>query len=763
MFDHHWGQGLVASAIALPFWYGWVLGIIMIRRWWVGWAVLMLLVAGCASESRQSVEEIPTLFPTSLPSTLGMDSAERVARLFLDAWQRSDLDGMYNLTSFASQQATPPDSFKSLYQSSQDEMTLISLTYTANTMLRQSPRVILFNYDVTFNTHILGKFTDKDRNLQLVVDDRSGEWRVAWSPGDIFPEMSSGGRLRLERIVPSRANIYDRSGENVLADQLGRVVAVNVIKQDIPNDQACFNDLVQALNKPPEAVQAVLNKANADWLTEVGVMESGVYLTAHQQLETDCQAQFQDRATRRYPNGTLAPHILGSVGYLDPQDVRAMEEIGFDQDSILGRSGVEASWDETLRGRPGGRLTIVTGSGDVLREVAKSPSQPGQSVWLTIDTDLQQFVLQAMGEAYAQASESWAKTSKGGAAVVMDVNTGGILAMVSWPTFDDNAFAPFPAIGRAAADIIQKQVADNAGKPLLNRAVQGVYPSGSVMKIVDSIGVLDSGVYTPDHHYTCLGNYTWKRDIPRADWLPQGHGSINTQQALTESCDPFFYEVGYQMNQTNPFLLPNYARRLGLGVKTGLRELPEDGGLIPDPDWLTQTYGVTWTFSDAVNMAVGQGYVLVTPLQIARLVATVANGGEVLRPQLVKQAGLIGEAPSFVMQPDVESEIDVKPEVLQIVQNALCEVTTNRAGTAEFVFRNSPLQALDVCGKTGTAENGPVGGDDPPHAWFAAYAPREHPQIAVVVMIENSGEGSEIAAPVVKRIMEYYFFKTKTP
>lgn len=719
------------------------------------------MVTAC-SPSEPSAQALPTIFPSPLPGEYSLEGAQRVAELYLSAWQKQDLQGMYALISSANQEATPFETFQTLYETSQNEMSFKSLTYTANTLVRDQARLVTYNYNVTFTTSILGVFTDQNRDLHLIVDDKSNEWRVAWSPGDIFAEMRNGGRLRLERIIPSRANIYDRTGEVILADQLGRVVVVSVIKQNIPQYDACVNELVQVLNKPIDAVQKTLNDASPDWLTEVGVIESGVYLATHQQLETLCDAQFQDRATRRYPNGMLAPHIIGSVGYMDASEIPAMEDIGFTQESILGQSGVEASWDETLRGRPGGRLTVVTPGGDVLREVARSAPQPGQSVWLTIDTDLQQFTLQAISETYVKNAGSkydWTKGSKGAAAVVMDVNTGEILAMVSYPSYDGNAFVPFPAIGQDAAKTIQQQVADDPRLPLLNRVTQGQYPAGSVMKTVDTIGVANSGVYELDHAYTCLGSGSWNRDIPRADWLPGGHGRITLPQALTRSCDPYFYETGYQMNLRDPFLLPNYARMFGLGAPTGIHDVAEAPGLIPDPDWLRTTYGATWTFSDAVNMAIGQGYVEVTPLQLVRMMATVANGGHLLRPQLVKQAGIIGEDPSYVAKPEVQSDLHIRADVLQMAQGALCAVTTDRSGTAEFVFRDSPLQDLDVCGKTGTAEA--PGADSNPHAWFVAYAPRDNPKIAIAVMVENSGEGSEIAAPIVRQILEYYFFGIK--
>lgn len=716
--------------------------------------VLLVIAAGCAAED-QLTAPLPTLasLPSPTPPTFTLDAAERAARYFLEAWRESDFEAMYNLITFASQEATPLTDFSNLYQSSHNTLTLQNLSYQITSQLRETSTMVVFNYDTTFETRLLGAFSDTNRTLRMVYDAQRGEWRVAWSPADIFAAMGNGGRLRLEPRIPSRANIYDHDG-NILADQNGRVVTVSVIKRNIPLYDTCLAELSQAMGKPAADIQAILDARAFDWLSEVGTIEPIRYVEMHEQLERDCAAQFRDRPTRRYANGTFAPHILGYVGYPDEASIPRVEAAGFTQDSILGRSGIEASWDETLRGQAGGRLLVVEPNGNqtVLTE---SASKPSESLWLTLDSDLQAFIAQAFERAYAQAQGAWAPGSKGAAAVVMDVHTGAILAMVSYPTFDNNAFNPFPSMGRAAADAIVSQVQNDPRRPQLNRATLGIFPAGSIFKIVDTIAVADSGVYALDQRYACTG--IWTRDIRRYDWLAGGHGTLTLPQGLMHSCNPYFYEVGYQLDQTDPYLLPNYARRLGLGAVTGLRDLPEAAGNIPDPDWLRQR-GFNWTFSESVNMAIGQGYVDVTPLQFTRLVAGVANGGTLYRPQLVEKVGILGETPSYTLTPDVMSTTDIKIEVMDMVRGAMCSVTSVPGGTAEHIFRRSPLQDIGVCGKTGTAQA--PGDGVSPHAWFTAYAPRDNPQIAITVLVENSGDGSAVAAPIVRQILEYYFFGT---
>jgi penicillin-binding protein 2 len=683
------------------------------------------------------------------------EAAGRAALGFLDAWQRDDFDAMYNLIAFSSQEANPKDNFVALYESSQNQMTLQSLHYSPVTLYPQRADVAIFNYNITFTTNLLGEFSDDDRNLQLILDPHASDWRVAWTPGDIIAEMADGGRLRLEISPPSRANIYDHE-DNILADQNGRVVVVKAIKQAITDWPTCLSLLAPAMAKDPADIQNIYDESSPDWLMELGTMEPAAYEQTHTQLEQACAAQFSSRPTRRYINGTIAPNIVGTVGYPDEVNLPAVEAAGFDRDSILGKSGIEQSWDEKLRGHPGGRLLIVTPSGTVAREIARTTSNPPESVWLTIDSEMQAAVMKILSDAYTTNKDGWGSTSKGAAAVVIEVDTGNILAMVSYPTYDANAFAPFPSMGKIAADQTIAQLQSDPRRPMLNRPTQGVYPLGSVMKAISTAAVADTGVYTLDQRYTCIA--VWTRDIERGDWLTSGHGTLTLPQALTQSCDPYFYEIGYQLDQFDPYALPSYARRMGMGGPTGLQDIAEAPGLIIDPDWKQTNLGIEWTFSDAVNMSIGQGEVLVTPLQVARLFAAIANGGTLYRPQLVEKTGILGEAPSFVSAPDPMTNFNIKPEVMETVRKGLCDVTSSRSGTAEYQFRDYPdLQRLGVCGKTGTAQDGPA--DAQSHAWFAAYAPKDNPQIAVAVIVENSGEGSGVAAPIVRDIMRYYFFE----
>jgi penicillin-binding protein 2 len=561
--------------------------------------------------------------------------------------------------------------------------------------------------------------------------------------------MQDGGRLRFDPVIPNRANIYDTEGR-VLANQNGRVITINLIPQGIPRYGECVAALADALDLPANDVELRIVSRPSNWVIDVGVIETQTYVDTYVSLEQFCGATFTDRPARQYENGELASHIVGYVGYPDPSIIPEIEAAGFSQDAILGRSGVEFTWDSTLRGQPGGRLVIAASDGSIIREVARVSAQPGQSVWLTLDLELQAATQEIIANAYRNARGAWAEESRGSAIVVMDVRTGALLASVSYPTFDNNAYTVYPVMGREAAQqIIERNQADRRN-PELNRVAQGVYTLGSVMKTISAAAAADSGVYSLNERYTC--NAIWSRDIQRFDWTSVPHGTLTLAGALTQSCNPYFYEVGYRLNTADPWILPTYARRLGFGAETGIPDIAESAGLIPDPNWLQTTYGLPWTFSEEVNMAIGQGYVQVTPLQVVRWFAAIANGGALPRPYIVSQIGLLGDPMREAYEPEF-TPTELRPEVLDVIREGMCAVTSTSAGTAEFVFRDSPLQTYGVCGKTGTAQDDPRNS----HAWFAAYAPRENPEIAVVVMVENSGQGSEVAAPIARAVLEAYF------
>jgi penicillin-binding protein 2 len=728
--------------------------------------LLLLILTACNPQASGGVREVnlPTLVP--LPTVpVNLEEARRAAAAFLGAWQAQDFPTMYSLISFNSQETISPDAFREVYEDTQNEMTMISLSYSEQAMSRieglQGAQLV---YDVTFQTNLLGEISDIGRTLTVVLDERSNQWRVAWSVADVFAEFGLGARIEFQANPPSRASIYDRNGE-VLANMQGRMVEVFVVRDKVPDWDNCRNTLNEIVGVSPEQVDIIFSQAQPDWSMRVGLIERQTFENENQQsrLENDCLATFEGFAVRQYlPNGSVMPHVLGFVGFPNPEQVDDLIQQGFNSETLIGQAGVEATWNETLMGQPGGRLVLINPDGTRARLLAEAISGVSESLWLTIDLGLQQFVNSTVNTYFAQhrvradGSPGWGTYSPGASAIVMEVNTGEILALASFPNYDANAFNAYPVIGRDIAADIQADVAADEHLPMLNRVTQGGYQPGSTFKVVDAAAVLDTGVYTVDTAIVCTGSWTYEGDT-RRDWWPAGHGRVNAQSALMQSCNPFFYQAGFMLNNADPFMLPNYARRMGLGDFTGLTDIPEIAGQIPDPDFLLTNYGLQWTYSSAVNLSIGQGELVVTPLQMARLYAGIANGGNLMQPHLVRERGILDER-TLVAVPNVVARFGISDYAMNPVRDGLCDVVTGSQGTAAHIFRDSPLlDTIGACGKTGTAQT-PLGlGFE--HSWFVAYAPAENPEIVVLVMVENAGDGSAVAAPITRDILEYYFFR----
>ena len=710
----------------------------------------VLFLAGCRAGAGQSALPPPTAAEQPKPET-DLEAANETARRFLDAWQMGDFEAMHSLLTFRNRELTPLDEFRAAYQSARDQLTLERIEYSPANLSGEG-RVLAFQYDMTFHTRILGRFTDAKRKLHLVFDPQAGGWRIAWSPADIFAEMGEGARLVFEAQVPSRANIYDRNGA-VLADQNGRMVRVLVNNGRIPDRDVCFQILADSLAKPLEAIADLFNlRSKSDWIVDAGLMEPDIFIKNNDLMKVYCDAEFRQQPTRRYIQGALLPHIIGYVGYPDAAQIPELEAIGFNAETIIGQGGVEASMNDTLGGRPGGSLSLVAPDGRRLRVLSEVRSRIPESLWLTVDASLQAEVARLLTQAYE--SSPWSENSKGAAVVIMDVNNGEILAMVSHPAYDSNILNPFPTMGRARASEGLEAIIEDERKPLLNRATQGAYSTGSVMKGLSAIAALESGVYDESTRYNCTGSWAYGADV-RYDWLRGGHGIMSAQTGLTNSCNPFFYQVGFRLNARDPWLLPSFGRLLGLGQLTGIHTVPEIAGILPTPDNITRYTGLPWSYAHAVNLSIGQGEVQASPLQMARLYAAIANGGYLLRPHLVRERGILNQR-TRVAERDVVVDAQLDAANLAIIRRGLCDVVSSYSGTAANQFYGSPLLDIGVCGKTGTAQT--AGEDDAPHSWFIAYAPAEEPQIVIVTMVENAGEGSAVAAPLTREILEFYYF-----
>jgi penicillin-binding protein 2 len=697
-------------------------------------ALILLLAAslvGCTALAPPSTVTPPPP-PTSTPET---PDAGGTAAAFLQLWEAGDYRGMYSLLSPLSQDAIGLGDFEARYAGIARTASLVGVETRVLSVLK-SGQTAKALFEVSLHTNAVGAVTRKIEMELVFIGER---WAIAWTEGLILPELVGGNTLLMEYVVPARANIYDRNGLGLAAQ--GEAVAIGVQPNQITNESAVLEALSELLGQRPQTIRAKIANARPDWYVPIGEASAADVQMRLSTLSALGGVFLSRYSTRFYPNGGVAPHVLGHMGAIPPEQLADYQALGYTGDERVGISGLEAWAEPYLAGVRGGKLSVVTPAGQVVATLAESQSQPAQAVYSTLDRPLQ--------IAAQEALEGFK-----GSAIVMLPATGEILALASSPTYDPNLFDPTNRNHEALGGVL-----GDPGRPLLNRATQGIYPPASVFKIPAVAAALMSGLYQRDSTYTCTG--VWNVLGPNAikyDWTVSfgvaPHGPVNIVEALAYSCDPYFYTVAYDLYNYNPGYMAQVARAFGLGEFTQVGQMAEARGLMPDPDWKLATYGEPWSAGDSVNMGIGQGYVQVTPLQIAQMMAALANGGTLLRPQVVQRIAPPGGQDTFELAPVVNGQLPVTPEQLDLLLEGLRGVTNLPRGTARHIFIS---QEIPVVGKTGTAEDPAVG---PPHAWFAGWTEVNHPEkpdIVIVVMIENIGDGSAYAAPIFRRIAEIYF------
>ncbi|MFQ6110753.1 MAG: penicillin-binding protein 2, partial [Nitrospinota bacterium] len=441
---------------------------------------------------------------------------------------------------------------------------------------------------------------------------------------------------------------------------------------------------------------------------------------------------------RRYPLGSLGSHFLGHLGEITEGYLRQSANGDYRQGDIIGVYGLERDFERYLKGTKGFKRVEVDAYGRELRLLFNKDQIPGNTLILTIDLELQK-----------RAAELFSPYQ--GALIAMDPRNGQILAMVSNPSFDPNLFA-----GGISRENWQKLMR-NPLHPLHNRALQGQYPPGSVYKIVVAAAGLEEGVITPDTTIYDPGYFYFGRRTYR-DWKPGGHGIVDLKKAIRESCDVYFYRLGQKLGIDR---MARYARGFGLGKKTGLSMRDEREGVVPSRKWKRAARGEPWYPGETISAAIGQGFNLVTPIQLLNVMASVANGGTLYRPHLVQRVLSPEGREVYRARPEVLGRLPVRARNLRLIQEALRAVVNERGGTA---FR-ARLKEVVVAGKTGTAQVMRLrrrGGQDKlpreqrDHGWFVAYAPFENPSIAVIVFVEHGGKHGAYYAPLAMKLIQAY-------
>ncbi len=592
-------------------------------------------------------------------------------------------------------------------------------------------------------------------------------WSMQVLSGETYAAQAKNNRIREISLDAPRGRILDRNGKELVTNRATLAVSVDPANDDVrkliieaqSSDKSddptradlerVFGGVAELLGMTPSEVFEKVADSRVEALRP-RVVAIDVPLGVISQLSERQQefpgVRIDEVAVREYPYGSIGAHVIGYTGEISEKQMTASDPTaGYELGDIVGKAGVESQYENVLQGDKGRRLIEVNASGKPQRIIDEQPAVPGRDIKLTIDIEVQKVAEQALADALAEAHRQNFKKAKAGAAVVVDVKTGEVLAMASAPTYDPATFLG----GISQAE--WTRLTDKASEyPLNNRAVMAAYPPASTFKAVTGLAGLQTKVTYSGKTYSCAGKWVaMGKQWPKWCWDHSGHGTISFDGGIEESCDTVFYEIGYEFYKRKNEELQAFSRTLGLGSDTGIDLPGEVSGRIPDAAWkkaFNENYPEyqTWLPGDTVNMAIGQGDLLVTPLQMATTYAGIANGGVVMTPHVLKDVlGSDGKvARSY--EPAILADSGVSAENLAIMRNALVRVTTQ--GTGAGAFRGF---GVTVAGKTGTAQV--YGKDD--YAWFCAFAPAQSPKYAVAVVVEQGGHGGSVTAPAARNIL----------
>jgi len=716
---------------------------------WINYILILAFLTSCGSAGSSggsglggfgTIFATETPLPTAPVAITPAPDAQAAIFQYLQAYQSDDFAAMYEMLAKYSRDAITLDDFTKRHNDALNTMSASKIEFTVNSSLL-SPYAAEVGYSITYKTVLAG---DIQRNIvsHLVLDE--GVWKVEWVEGMILPELAGGNLLAMEYSVPARGNIYDRDGLPIVSQADAFAFGIQTDQIDLEMINTLVTDLGRLCGFDPEYIRDQIDASGPGWYLP---MCEGTRDEAQRLLSISPGGLvYTDYESRYYFRTGLAPQAVGYTLSISPEQLDEYRRLGYNGSEKVGQAGIEKWAEDYLAGQHGGILRVVSPNGQIVSTLGQSSAQPADSVYLTIDQNMQY---------YAQQAIEYFR----GAIVVMEVDTGRIIAMASGPDFDPNLFEP-----TNTNNIALTQLLNNNNQPLLNRATQGQFPLGSAFKPITTFAALESGLYLKDTTYDCqyefkelgdpiLYDWTWQHcqdAIAVGDFCDdsstQPSGLLTLQEGLMRSCNPYFWHIGLDLfNYDRKTDVAKMARAFGLGAPTGIEQVEEESGQITDPT----------TEINAVNQAIGQGDMQVTPLQVARFMAAIANGGTLYRPQIVEKIQPVEGDAKLVFRPEANGTLPVRTENLDIVREALQMVTQNPRGTARFNLRG--LQ-FDVAGKTGTAESG----SGKSHAWFAGYTLNEantsQPDIAIAVIVENIGEGSEYAVPIFRAMVETYYY-----
>jgi penicillin-binding protein 2 len=631
-------------------------------------------------------------------------------------------------------------------------------------------------------------------------------WFLQVMAGERYATLAEGNAVRTVELEAPRGKILDRHGEPMVHNRFALVVSVQPAEMGERRDEV-LADLADLLGLSVAEVEERIEGSRVSPFRPKPValdVPEDIVFYIHENASTRYPGVYAERLPlRQYPHGSLAAHIVGYIGEVSAEELEQPEYADYRPGDLIGWAGVERSYEEVLRGSEGVRRLEVNARGQVLRSLYEELPVPGADLALTLDLEAQQLVEAALGEGMEVARtlpDAGSGPGRGGtfnapagAVAVLDPRNGEVVAMASNPTFEPARF-----VGGVSQDYWSWLQDPDNEFPLINRAIQSSYPPGSVFKIVPAAAALEYGYMSTTGRLECPPAWEWNTFVYR-NWKRTHSGHLTLSEALVESCDTVFYELARRMWNDEQreaeagavferFAVQSEA--WGFGSRLGVDLPSERPGVVPSRAWKEdywerhrETYctkaqqlpegsyaqqvnedlchnGSRWRGGDAVNMSIGQGDVLTTPLQMAAAYMAVANGGSVYRPHIGQRVLAPDGEVVREVAPEVIAELDLAPAELAAIQDGLLRVVMAERGTARGAFTRLngqgdpfPLDRIPVAGKTGTAELKPL----VPFAWFAAYAPADDPEVLVVINVEQGGGGSQTAAPIARNILEHYF------
>ncbi|MBC8017257.1 MAG: penicillin-binding protein 2 [Verrucomicrobia bacterium] len=564
-------------------------------------------------------------------------------------------------------------------------------------------------------------------------------WHLQILSAEDYRSMSENNRLRFVPVAAARGAIMDRSGKVLVSNRPSFSLAV--VPQEVIDKAGLLDRLARLLGLDRSELEERWNKVMGRAKYYPIVLASNISRDQVEIIEENRLrlpgVEIEMKPVREYSSKILAAHLLGYIGEISDAE---MDKQGYEEYNLgdyVGKNGIERSWEQELHGDDGGRQLEVDARGRVLRTISESYPTVGNSVVLTIDAAVQKQAEKAFGD-------------QAGAAVALDVNSGEVLAFVSNPSFDPALFS-----GKLPADI-WKSYLDDKRHPLENKALTGQYPPGSTFKVITALAGLENGLISDSTSVNCNGSYELGGDTFKC-WNKNGHGTTSLKKSLRESCDVYYYQLGERLGVD---LIAKTAQKFMLGAPLGIGLNNEKPGLIPTAEWKQKRFGKRWYHGETLPVSIGQGYVLMTPIQMASMIATVANEGTVYRPFLVKRIVDTDGKTLKEFKPEIMNRTGISPDKFRLVKQGLFAVVNEPGGTGGM----ARLYDVRVAGKTGTSQvvkmrdskrGTPYQFRD--HALFVAFAPYDKPEIAVAVVVEHGEHGGSAAAPIAARMLKAYF------